>query len=56
MKLNIVKRLQNWMDSIPGQTFLNYAYSWGAAIVILGTLVKPVPVAKKMVTVFINAF
>ena len=25
---------------MPGQTFLNYAYSWGAAIVILGTLFK----------------
>ena len=28
------------MDSVPGQTFLNYAYSWGASIVILGTLFK----------------
>lgn len=39
-KYNIVYRLQKWMDSVPGQTFLNYAYSWGAAIVILGTLFK----------------
>ena len=39
-KLNIVYRLQKWMDSVPGQTFLNYAYSWGASIVILGTLFK----------------
>ncbi|MBR1401806.1 MAG: gliding motility protein GldL [Prevotella sp.] len=39
-KLNIIYRLQKWMDSVPGQTFLNYAYSWGAAIVILGTLFK----------------
>ena len=39
-KFNIVYRLQKWMDSVPGQTFLNYAYSWGAAIVILGTLFK----------------
>lgn len=39
-KLNIIARLQRWMDSLPGQTFLNYAYSWGAAIVILGTLFK----------------
>ena len=39
-KLNIVIRLQHWMDSVPGQTFLNYAYSWGAAIVILGALFK----------------
>lgn len=39
-KLNMVYRLQKWMDSVPGQTFLNYAYSWGASIVILGTLFK----------------
>lgn len=37
---NIVYHLQKWMDSVPGQTFLNYAYSWGASIVILGTLFK----------------
>lgn len=37
---NVVYRLQKWMDSVPGQTFLNYAYSWGASIVILGTLFK----------------
>lgn len=39
-KLNMVYRLQKWMDSVPGQTFLNYAYSWGASVVILGTLFK----------------
>ncbi|MCQ2129447.1 MAG: gliding motility protein GldL [Bacteroidaceae bacterium] len=39
-KFNIVYRLQKWMDSVSGQTFLNYAYSWGASIVILGTLFK----------------
>lgn len=39
-KLNIIYKLQKWMDSVAGQTFLNYAYSWGAAIVILGTLFK----------------
>lgn len=32
--------MQKWMDSVPGQTFMNYAYSWGAAVVILGTLFK----------------
>ena len=32
--------LQRWMDSKIGQTFLNYAYSWGASVVILGTLFK----------------
>lgn len=40
IKINFVVRLQHWMDSVPGQTFLNYAYSWGAAIVILGALFK----------------
>ena len=39
-KYNIIYRLQRWLDSVPGQTFLNYAYSWGASIVILGTLFK----------------
>ena len=39
-KFNIIYLLQKWMDSVPGQTFLNYAYSWGASIVILGTLFK----------------
>ena len=39
-KLNIIYRLQKWLDSVPGQTFMNYAYSWGASIVILGTLFK----------------
>ncbi len=39
-KWNMIYRMQRWMDSVAGQTFLNYAYSWGAAIVILGTLFK----------------
>ena len=39
-KYNIIYRLQKWLDSVPGQTFMNYAYSWGASIVILGTLFK----------------
>ena len=37
---NIIVRLQDSLDSVQGQSFLNYAYSWGAAIVILGTLFK----------------
>ena len=39
-KYNIIYLIQKWMDSVAGQTFMNYAYSWGAAIVILGTLFK----------------
>lgn len=36
----IINKIQKWMDTIAGQTFMQYAYSWGAAIVILGTLFK----------------
>lgn len=39
-KYNMIYRLQKWMDSVAGQTFMNYAYSWGASVVILGTLFK----------------
>lgn len=39
-KYNLVYRLQKWMDTVQGQTFLNYAYSWGASVVILGALFK----------------
>ncbi len=39
-KGNIINRIQKWMDTLAGQTFMNYAYSWGAAVVILGTLFK----------------
>lgn len=39
-QFNVVYRLQKWMDSVAGQTFLNYTYSWGASVVILGTLFK----------------
>ncbi len=39
-RFNIIYQLQKWMDSVAGQTFLNYAYSWGASVVILGTLFK----------------
>lgn len=39
-KFSLIARMQHWMDSVPGQTFMNYAYSWGAAVVILGTLFK----------------
>ncbi len=38
--LNPISRIQKWMDTLAGQTFMNYAYSWGAAVVILGTLFK----------------
>lgn len=38
--INMISQLQKWIDTENGQTFLNYAYSWGASIVILGALFK----------------
>ena len=38
--MNIIAKIHKWMDSPAGQVFMNYAYSWGAAVVILGTLFK----------------
>ena len=36
----IIGGIQAFMDSAKGKTIMNYFYSWGAAIVILGTLFK----------------
>lgn len=38
--MNPIIKIQRWIDTPSGQVFMNYAYSWGAAIVILGTLFK----------------
>lgn len=53
-KYNVVYLLQKWMDSVAGQTFLNYAYSWGAAVVILGTLFKLTHLPKADLMLFIG--
>lgn len=66
-RFNIIYLLQKWMDSVGGQTFLNYAYSWGASVVILGTLFKLthlpyadimlyVGMGTEVVVFFLNAF
>ncbi len=39
-QLNILAKIQRWLNSVNGKTFMNYAYSWGAAIVVLGALFK----------------
>ncbi len=36
----LIGRIQHFMGSYRGKVILNYAYSWGAAIVILGALFK----------------
>lgn len=38
--LNILAKIQRWLNSVNGKTFMNYAYSWGAAVVVLGALFK----------------
>src|SRR5574344_182027 len=53
-KYNIIYRLHKCFDSVPGQTFLNYAYSWGASIVILGTLFKLTHLTGANVMLFIG--
>lgn len=39
-KKGVFERFQNYLDTAKGRTLLNYLYSWGAAIVILGALFK----------------
>lgn len=39
-KKNIGRRMQEFMSSYRGKVYMNYAYSWGAAVVIAGTLFK----------------
>ncbi len=42
MKQNksMISRFQDFLETQKGQTILNYLYSWGAAVVILGALFK----------------
>lgn len=51
---NMIRRIQAFMDSARGKTVLNYAYSWGAAIVILGTLFKLTHIAGANLMLFIG--
>ena len=39
-KRDFGQKLQDFMASYRGKVIMNYAYSWGAAIVIAGTLFK----------------
>lgn len=46
--------IQAWLHTQAGQTFLNYAYSWGASIVILGALFKLTHIAGADLMLFIG--
>ena len=50
----IVRRIQSFMDSPKGRTYTNYIYSWGAAIVILGTLFKLTHIAGANLMLFVG--
>ena len=39
-KTSAISRFQDFLETQKGQTILNYLYSWGAAVVILGALFK----------------
>lgn len=49
-----IKRIQSFMDSPKGRTYTNYIYSWGAAIVILGTLFKLTHIAGANLMLFVG--
>ncbi len=51
---NAIRRIQAFMDSARGKTILNYLYSWGAAIVILGTLFKLTHIAGANLMLFVG--
>lgn len=40
VKKSLMTRIQDFLDTPKGRILLNYLYSWGAAIVILGALFK----------------
>ena len=51
---NAIRRIQAFMDSARGKTILNYLYSWGAAVVILGTLFKLTHIAGANLMLFVG--
>lgn len=46
--------IQKWLRTKRGQTFLNYAYSWGAAVVIAGALFKLTHIAGADIMLFLG--
>ena len=46
--------IQKWLRTKRGQTFLNYAYSWGASIVIAGALFKLTHIAGADIMLFLG--
>ncbi len=53
-KDNILNRVQNYLDTEKGRVLLNYLYSWGAAVVILGALFKLTHIAGANLMLFLG--
>lgn len=53
-KKNLLNRVQEYLDTRKGRVLLNYFYSWGAAIVILGTLFKLTHISGANLMLFIG--
>ena len=53
-KRGLISSIQTFMDSPKGRTYTNYIYSWGAAVVILGTLFKLTHIAGANLMLFIG--
>jgi gliding motility-associated protein GldL len=53
-KKNLLNRVQDYLDTRKGRILLNYFYSWGAAIVILGTLFKLTHISGANLMLFIG--
>lgn len=54
MAKNEYSGIQRWLRSQKGQTFLNYAYSWGASVVIAGALFKLTHIAGADIMLFLG--
>lgn len=53
-KKNMLDKIQNYLDTEKGRVLLNYLYSWGAAVVILGALFKLTHIAGANLMLFIG--
>ena len=50
----MISRFQDFLETQKGQTILNYLYSWGAAVVILGALFKLTHIAGADLMLFLG--
>ena len=53
-KQGMISRFQDFLETQKGQTILNYLYSWGAAVVILGALFKLTHIAGADLMLFLG--